>query len=152
MGWKLGLACGMVVLMGLAGPFVQAETEKTNAAVMTTLMKGVGSEEKEAVTDGLWAALEKYYTLVPHEQVQQAEAEAQAADCNEDDCLVKVRDILGVPVVYRLYHVDEGYFNWLYMTRASDKGIEKKDQVCSRCSIHEYHRSMRRLLEYMHKE
>ena len=152
MGWKLGLACGMVVLMGLAGPFGQAETEKTNAAVMTTLMKGVGSEEKEAVTNGLWAALEKYYTLVPHEQVQQAEAEAQAADCNEDDCLVKVRDILGVPVVYRLYHVDEGYFNWLYMTRASDQGIEKKDQVCSRCSIQEYHRSMRRLLEYMHKE
>ena len=150
MGWKLGLVCGMVVLMGLAGPFAQAETEKTNAAVMTTLMKGVGSEEKQAVTEGLWAALEKYYTLVPHEQVQ--EAETQAADCNEDDCLVQVRDILGVPVVYRLYHVDEGYFNWLYMTRASDKGIEKKDKVCSRCSIHEYRRSMRRLLEDMHKE
>ena len=150
MVWKLGLVCGMVVLMGLAGPFAQAETEKTNAAVMTSLMRGVGSEEKQAVTEGLWAALEKYYTLVPHEQVQQAEA--QAADCNEDDCLVQVRDILGVPVVYRLYHVDEGYFNWLYMTRASDKGIEKKDKVCSRCSIHEYHRSMRRLLEDMHKE
>ena len=150
MGWKLGLVCGMVVLMGLAGPFAQAETEKTNAAVMTSLMKGVGSEEKQAVTEGLWAALEKYYTLVPHEQVQQAEA--QAADCNEDDCLVQVRDILGVPVVYRLYHVDEGYFNWLYMTRASDKGIEKKDKVCSRCSIHEYHRSVRRLLEDMRKE
>ena len=150
MGWKLGLVCGMVVLMGLAGPFAQAETEKTNAAVMTSLMKGVGSEEKQAVTEGLWAALEKYYTLVPHEQVQ--EAETQAADCNEDDCLVQVRDILGVPVVYRLYHVDEGYFNWLYMTRASDKGIEKKDKVCSRCSIHEYRRSMRRLLEDMHKE
>ena len=152
MGWKLGLACGMVLLMGLAGPFSQAETEKTNAAVMTTLMKGVDSAEKKAVTDGLWAALEKYYTLVPHDQVQQAESEAQAANCDEDDCLEKVRDILGVPVVYRLYHVDEGYFNWLYMTRASDKGIEKKDQVCSRCSIQEYHRSMRRLLEYMHKE
>ena len=152
MAWKLGLACAMVLLVGLAGPFAQAETEKTDAAVMTTLMKGVGSEEKKAVTDGLWAALEKYYTLVPHEQVQEAEAEAQAADCNEDDCLVKVRDILGVPVVYRLYHVDEGYFNWLYMTRATDRGIEKKDQVCSRCSIQEYHRSMRRLLEYMHKE
>ena len=150
MVWKLGLVCGMVVLMGLAGPFAQAETEKTNAAVMTSLMRGVGSEEKQAVTEGLWAALEKYYTLVPHEQVQQAEA--QAADCNEDDCLVQVRDILGVPVVYRLYHVDEGYFNWLYMTRASDKGIEKKDKVCSRCSIHEYRRSMRRLLEDMHKE
>ena len=152
MGWQLGLACVMVALMGLAGPFAQAETEKTDAAVMTTLMKGVDSAEKKAVTDGLWAALEKYYTLVPHEQVQQAEAEALAANCDEDDCLVQVRDILGVPVVYRLYHVDEGYFNWLYMTRASDKGIEKKDQVCSRCSIQEYHRSMRRLLEYMHKE
>ena len=55
-------------------------------------------------------------------------------------------------MVYRLYHVDEGYFNWLYMTRAGDNGIEKKDQVCSRCSIQEYHRSMRRLLEYMHKK
>ena len=104
------------------------------------------------MTDGLWAALEVYYTLLPHEQVQQAEAEAQAANCNEDDCLTQVRDLLGVDVVYRLYHVDEGYFNWLYMTRAGDKGIEKKDQVCSRCSIQEYHRSMRRLLEYMHKE
>ena len=150
MGWKLGLACGMVLMMGLAGSFAQAETEKTNAAVMTTLMKGVGSEEKKAVTDGLWAALSKYYTLLPQEQVQQAEA--QAANCNEDDCLVQVREILDVDVVYRLYHVDEGYFNWLYVTRASDKGIEKKDQVCSRCSIQEYHRSMRRLLEYMHKE
>ena len=59
MGWKLGLACGMVVLMGLAGSFAQAETEKTDAAVMTTLMKGVGSAEKKAVTDGLWAALEE---------------------------------------------------------------------------------------------
>lgn len=152
MGWKLGLACGLVLLTCLVGPFAHAETEKTNAAVMTTLMKGVGSEEKQAVTDGLWAALEVYYTLLPHEQVQQAEAQALAANCNEDDCLVQVRDLLGVDVVYRLYHVDEGYFNWLYMTRASDKGIEKKDQVCSRCSIHEYHRSMRRLLEYMHKE
>ena len=151
MGWKLGLACGMVLLMCLAGPFARAE-EKTNAAVMTTLMKGVGSEEKKAVTDGLWAALSEYYTLLPREQVQQAEAEAQAANCNEDDCLVQVREILGVDVVYRLYHVDEGYFNWLYMTRASDKGIEKKDQVCSRCSIQEYRRSMRRLLGYMHKK
>ena len=150
MSWKLGLACSMVLLTCLAGPFAQAETEKTSAAVMTTLMKGVGSEEKKAVTDGLWAALSKYYVLLPQEQVQQAEA--QAANCNEDDCLVQVREILDVDVVYRLYHVDEGYFNWLYMTRASDKGIEKKDQVCSRCSIQEYHRSMRRLLEYMHKE
>ena len=152
MGWKLGLAWGMVLLMGLVGAVAQAETEKPNAAVMTTLMKGVDSAEKKAVTDGLWAALGKYYTLVPHDQVQEAETEAHAADCDEDDCLAKVRDILGVPVVYRLYHVDEGYFNWLYMTRVSDKGIEKKDQVCSRCSIQEYHRSMRRLLEYMHKE
>ena len=71
MGWKLGLACGMVLMTSLAGPFAQAE-EKTNAAVMTTLMKGVGSEEKKAVTDGLWAALSKYYTLLPQEQVQQA--------------------------------------------------------------------------------
>ena len=154
MGRKLGLACGMVLLTCFTGLFAQAETEKTNAAVMTTLMKGVGSEEKQAVTDGLWAALSKYYTLLPQEQeqVQQAEAQALAANCNEDDCLVQVREILGVDVVYRPYHVDEGYFNWLYMTRASDKGIEKKDQVCSRCSIQEYHRSMRRLLEYMHKE
>ena len=152
MGWKLGLACGMALMMSLAGPLAQAETEKPNAAVMTTLMKGVDSAEKQAVTDGLWAALEVYYTLLPHEEVQQAEAQAQAANCNEDDCLVQVRDILGVDVVYRLYHVDEGYFNWLYMTRAGGNGIEKKDQVCSRCSIQEYHRSMRRLLEYMHKK
>jgi len=152
MGWKLGVACGLVLLTCLVGPFAQAETEKTNAAVMTTLMKGVGSEEKQAVTDGLWAALSVYYTLLPQEQVQRAEAQALAANCNEDDCLVQVRDILGVDVVYRLYHVDEGYFNWLYMTRAGDKGIERKDQVCSRCSIHEYHRSLSRLLEYMHKE
>ncbi len=152
MGWKLGLACGMVLLTCLAGPFAQIETEKPHAAVMTTLMKGVGSEEKKAVTDGLWAALSEYYTLLPREQVQQAEAEAQAAECNEDDCLVQVREKLDVAVVYRLYHVDEGYFNWLYMTRASDRGIEKKDQVCSRCSIQEYYRSVRRLLRYMHTE
>ena len=151
MGWKLGLACGMALMMSLAAPFAQAE-EKPDAAVMTTLMKGVDSAEKQAVTDGLWAALEVYYTLLPHEEVQQAEAQAQAANCSEDDCLVQVRDILGVGVVYRLYHVDEGYFNWLYMTRAGDNGIEKKDQVCSRCSVQEYHRSMRRLLEYMHKK
>ena len=152
MGWKLGLACGMVLLTCLAGPVAQAEAEKANAAVMTTLMKGVGSEEKKALTDGLWAALSEYYALLPQGQVQQAEAEALSADCSEDACLVQVRKKLGVEVVYRLYHVDEGYFNWLYMTRASDKGIEKKDIVCSRCSLQEYQRSVRRLLRYMHKE
>ena len=46
MGRKLGLACGMVMLMGLVGALAQAETEKTNAAVMTTLMKGVDSAKR----------------------------------------------------------------------------------------------------------
>ena len=136
MGWKLGLVCGMVVLMGPAGPFAQAETEKTNAAVMTSLMKGVGSEEKQAVTEGLWAALEKYYTLVP----RRAGATGRGSGGGLQRGRLPgtgARHSGRAVVVYRLYHVDEGYFNWLYMTRASDKGIEKKDKVCSRCSIHE---------------
>lgn len=150
-GWQRWLVGGMVALVWMGLPVADADTD-SNAAVMTTLMKGVGKDEKVKLTDNLWEALSQYYKLLPREQVQEAENQAQSAGCNEDECLVEVRQALGVDVVYRLYHVDEGYFNWLYMTRAGAHGIEKKDIVCSRCSLQEYRKSLDRLLRYMHEK
>ena len=57
-----------------------------------------------------------------------------------------------MPIVYRLKHVDEGYFNHLYITRVTNDGVEKKDYICSRCSFGEYKVILRRLLRHMHHE
>ena len=125
-------------------------SDDSQVALMTTEMVGVGDDEKVRVTEFLWKVLGEYHPLLPGEQVRAAEQRAQAAGCEGEACLQAVRENLGVSMVYRLKHVDEGYFNHLYMTRATSEGFVHKDYICSRCSFPEYQVILRRLLRHMH--
>ncbi len=149
--WKVW-AIGAVLVAAILGPAATGWSAGQDAALMTTIMQGVGDDEKAQLTAHLWEALGEYYPLLPAEQVNAAEQRAQAAGCEEDACLEAVRKDLGVPLVYRLRHVDEGYFNHLYMTRATGNGVEHKDYICSRCSFGEYKVILDRLLRHMHKK
>lgn len=147
--WKVW-AIGAVLVAAILAPTATVWSAGQQAALMTTIMQGVGDEEKAKLTAHLWEALGEYHPLLPAEQVGPAEQRALAAGCEEDACLESVRQDLGVPLVYRLRHVDEGYFNHLYMTRATGNGIEHKDYICSRCSYKEYTVILDRLLRHMH--
>ena len=53
-------------------------------------------------------------------------------------------------MVHRLFHLDEGYFNHLHMTRATADGIAKKDYIRGRCSFPEYKVILWRPPRHMH--
>ncbi len=143
-------AIGAVLVAAILAPTATGWSAGQQAALMSTIMQGVGDDEKAQLTAHLWEALGEYHRLLPAEQVGPAEQRALAAGCEEDGCLESVRQDLGVPLVDRLRHVDEGYFNQLYMTRATANGIEHKDYICSRCSFREYKVILDRLLRHMH--
>lgn len=149
LGWQERVVWGMVALAWIALPVAAAGAD-ANAAVMTLLMPGVGKGEMAKRTDTLWEALSQYHQLLPRERVQEAENRARSSGCNEDECLGQVRQALGVEAVYSLYYKDEGYNDFLHMTRASADGIVKQKILCSRCTIRQYRRTLDKLLHVIH--
>ena len=147
--WSFLFVCVALPAALPAAPALAGETH--SAALMSTITKGV-NEEKKAVTWKITKeVMAQYYTLLPEEQVTSAEQKAQAAGCEEEACLEAVRQELGVPVVFQLRHVDEGYFNPLYMTMSSGEGIRKEWYMCSRCTMQEFKVIMNRLMHKFEK-
>ena len=144
--WGLLSVCAVLPAAGWALPALAGELHP--AALMSTITKGVNEEKKEVTWKITREVMAQYYTLLPEEQVASAEQKAQAAGCVEEACLEAVRKELGVPAVFQLRHVDEGYFNPLYMTRVSEEGTKKEWYMCSRCTMQEFKVIMNRL---MHK-
>ena len=143
--WQRGVVWSMAALTCMIVPAVAGAP--SNAALMTLVMPGVVSGEVAKRTEVLRDLLSQYYTLVPQDQAQTAEARAVSAGCEGTEaCMAEVRQALGVDVVYHLYIEDQGYVDPVHLTRLGKAGIVKQYTQCNRCTRRLYRRTLDQLL------
>lgn len=132
-------------------PPAPALGEPQSAAMMSPFMENVVAGEVAKRADILRELLSQYYRLVPQDQVEAAETEANGAVCDGiEACMGEIRRILGVDVVYHLRVDDQGYVDPVHLTRLGDEGVARQYTQCNRCTRRLYRRTLGDLLRAAH--
>ena len=145
-GYK-GVVFGLITLFCM-GALDLPLAEPKRAAMMAPFMENVVAGEVAARTEVLRGLLSRYYRLVPQDQVAAAEDRARRAGCGGTEaCMAKVRQTLGVDVVYHLRVEDQGYVDPVHLTRLGAAGVDKQYTQCNRCTRRLYRRMLEEMLQ-----
>ena len=138
---------GLFALFCLSSP-VLTGAEPRSAAMMSPFMENVVAGEVAQRAKIFRELLSRYYRLIPQNEVEAAETQAERAACADTEaCLAEVRRILGVDVVYHLRIEDQGYVDPVHLTRLGDAGVIKQYTQCNRCTRRLYRRTLEELLQ-----
>lgn len=147
---RIGVVWALVAVACVGLPSF-ADNGPRSAALMAPVMVGVISAEVSQRTEVLRELLSQYYRLVPQDQTQAAEARATSAGCADTAaCMVQVRQVLDVDVVYHLFIDDQGYVDPVHLTRLDEAGVVTQYTQCNRCTRRLYRRILDELLRATH--
>ena len=140
------IAAGLLALFCAGAPAL-ADAEPLSAAMMSPFMENVVAGEVAKRAEVFRKLLSQYYRLVPQDEVQAAETQADGAVCGSPEaCMAEVRRILGVDVVFHLRIEDQGYVDPVHLTRLGGDGVFKQYAQCNRCTRRLYRRTLEELL------
>ena len=143
---------GVFALLCVSAPALTA-AEPQSAAMMSPFMENVAAGEVAQRAEIFRELLSRYYRLIPQEEVEAAEAQADSAACaGTEACLAGVRQILGVDVVYHLRIEDQGYVDPVHLTHLGSAGVVKQYTLCNRCTRRLYRRTLEELLQATHPQ
>lgn len=145
-------AFGVFALFCVGAPAL-TDGEPQSAAMMSPFMENVVAGEVARRAEIFRELLSQYYRLVPQNEVEAAEVQADNVPCaGTEACMAELRQILGVDVVYHLRIEDQGYVDPVHLTHLGNAGVVRQYTQCNRCTRRLYRRTLEELLQATHPQ
>ncbi len=136
----------LLVLILLQMP-VRGQSERQEAIIVpVSAMGNVSETRKQILQNTLEDELKEFFRLIPQDRFEAAQNQAfeelDYEECTEDQCIIKIQEILQVENLFHLQVIGEGGDTQLSLKWVTLDEKRKETDYCSKCTTMELNRKV----------